>query len=128
MLAHRFHVVAIELQGHGHTRDIDRPLTHKGLASDAGAPLDALRIEHATFVGYSMGGAVALQLALDRPELVNRLVFAGGAAFDAWLLPGARLGLRVVRPACARRNSLACGLLPGGARSARLYLTCGEGQ
>jgi pimeloyl-ACP methyl ester carboxylesterase len=53
------------------------------MSSDTGAALDALRIEHATFVGYSMGGAVALQLALDRPELADRLVFAGGAAFDA---------------------------------------------
>src|SRR5262249_22948001 len=55
----------------------------KGMASDTGAVVNALGIEHATFVGYSMGGAVALQLALDRPQLVDRLVFAGGAAFDA---------------------------------------------
>jgi pimeloyl-ACP methyl ester carboxylesterase len=83
LLARRFELVALELQGHGHTRDIDRPLTYRGMANDTGAVLDALGIQRAALVGYSMGGAVALQLAFDRPELVDRLVFAGGAAFDA---------------------------------------------
>ena len=83
ILAGRFHVVAIELQGHGRTRDINRPLTYEGMASDTAAVLDGLGIEHAALVGYSMGGGVALQVALDRPELVDGLVFAGGAGFDA---------------------------------------------
>jgi pimeloyl-ACP methyl ester carboxylesterase len=81
-LAHHFGVVAVELQGHGHTRDVTRPLTYEGMAADTAALLDALDIERAHFVGYSMGGAVALQLALDRPDLIDHLVFAGGAAFD----------------------------------------------
>jgi pimeloyl-ACP methyl ester carboxylesterase len=81
-LAQRFDVIAVELQGHGRTRDIDRPLTYAGMASDTAALLDVLDIPRAHFVGYSMGGAVALQLALDRPELVDHLVFAGGVAFD----------------------------------------------
>jgi pimeloyl-ACP methyl ester carboxylesterase len=46
------------------------------------ALLEALEIDRAHFVGYSLGGAVGLKLALDRPGLVDRLVFAGGAAFD----------------------------------------------
>jgi pimeloyl-ACP methyl ester carboxylesterase len=57
-------VIAVELQGHGHTRDIARPLTYDGMAADIAALLDGLGIERAHFVGYSMGGAVALQLAL----------------------------------------------------------------
>jgi pimeloyl-ACP methyl ester carboxylesterase len=81
-LAQHFDVVAVELQGHGRTRDIDRPLTYAGMASDTAALLDVLGIARAHVVGYSMGGAVALQLALDRPELVDHLVFAGGVAFD----------------------------------------------
>ena len=81
-LARHFEVVAVELQGHGHTRDVARPLTYGGMAGDTAAMLDGLGIERAHFVGYSMGGAVALRLALDRPDLVDRLVFAGGAAFD----------------------------------------------
>jgi pimeloyl-ACP methyl ester carboxylesterase len=81
-LAHRFEVIAVELQGHGHTRDIARPLTYEGMADDTAALLDALDIERAHCVGYSMGGAVAFQMSLDRPALVDHLVFAGGAAFD----------------------------------------------
>ena len=81
-LARHFDVIAVELQGHGHTRDVHRPLTYAGMAADTAALLDALGVEHADFVGYSMGGAVALQLALDRPARVDRLVWAGGAAFD----------------------------------------------
>jgi pimeloyl-ACP methyl ester carboxylesterase len=81
-LACDFDVIAIELQGHGHTRDIDRPLTYEDMAGDTAALLEALDVGRAHFVGYSMGGAVALQLALDRPELVDHLVFAGGASFD----------------------------------------------
>lgn len=82
VLAHHFEVIAVELQGHGRTRDVDRPLTYEGMASDTAALLAALDIRRAHLVGYSLGGAAALQLALDRPELVDHLVFAGGAAFD----------------------------------------------
>jgi pimeloyl-ACP methyl ester carboxylesterase len=81
-LAHRFEVIAIELQGHGRSRDIARPLTYEDMSADTAALLEALDIPHAHCVGYSMGGAVGLQLALDRPELVDHLVFAGGASFD----------------------------------------------
>jgi pimeloyl-ACP methyl ester carboxylesterase len=82
-LARHFEVVAVEMQGHGRTRDVARPLSYEDMAGDTAALLDALDIPRAHLVGYSMGGAVGLQLALDRPELVDHLVFAGGAAFDS---------------------------------------------
>jgi pimeloyl-ACP methyl ester carboxylesterase len=81
-LATDFEVVAVELQGHGRTRDIARPLSYEQMAADVAALVEALEIPRAHLVGYSMGGAVGLQLALDHPELVDRLVFAGGADFD----------------------------------------------
>jgi pimeloyl-ACP methyl ester carboxylesterase len=81
-LARSFEVFAVELQGHGRTRDIARPLSYAGMADDIAAFVAALGIERPHVVGYSMGGGVAVQLALERPELVERVVFAGGAAFD----------------------------------------------
>ena len=74
-------VVAIELQGHGHTADVDRPLSYQQMAADAAVLLEALGIGMADLVGYSMGGAVALQLAMQHPRLVRRVVFAGGTAY-----------------------------------------------
>lgn len=81
-LARHFEVIAVELQGHGRTRDISRPLTYQDMAADVAALLEALALPGAHVAGYSMGGGVALQLALDHPGLVGRLVFFGGASFD----------------------------------------------
>jgi pimeloyl-ACP methyl ester carboxylesterase len=74
-------VVAIELQGHGHTADVDRPLSYQQMAADAAVLLEALGIGMADLVGYSLGGAVALHLAMQHPRLVRRVVFAGGASY-----------------------------------------------
>jgi pimeloyl-ACP methyl ester carboxylesterase len=52
------------------------------MAQDTVALLDALGIERAHFAGYSMGGAVALQLAFEHPVRVDHLVFAGGVSFE----------------------------------------------
>ena len=128
-LAHHFEMIAVELQGHGRTRDVDRPMTYEGMARDLTGLLDGLGIERAHFVGYSLGGAVALQLALDRPDLVDHLVFAGGAAFDtSGLHPRALGDLRVVRPTRARRNPMARGLPWRGARPRRVALTRSQGE
>jgi pimeloyl-ACP methyl ester carboxylesterase len=81
-LARHFEVIAVELQGHGRTRDISRPLTYRDMAADMAALLEVLGLPGAHVAGYSMGGGVAVQLALDHPELVGRLVFFGGASFD----------------------------------------------
>jgi len=81
-LARNFEVIAVELQGHGRTRDAGRPLAYQDMAADLAALLEALSIPRVHAAGYSMGGAVALQLALDRPELVGRLVWFGGASSD----------------------------------------------
>lgn len=69
-------VVAVELQGHGHTGDIDRDPALVYLADDVAGLLDHLGIDRADFFGFSLGGLTALQLALTRPARVNRLVLA----------------------------------------------------
>jgi len=74
-------VVAVELQGHGHTADVDRPLSYRQMAADTAALLEALGIGLADLVGYSLGGAVAMQLAMQHPGMARRVVFAGGTSY-----------------------------------------------
>ena len=80
-LAETHKVYALELQGHGRTTDIDRPITYPNLAEDVAAFMDALRIERADVFGYSMGSAVGLQLAIRHPQKVNKLV-AASVSYD----------------------------------------------
>jgi pimeloyl-ACP methyl ester carboxylesterase len=74
-------VIAIEQQGHGHTADIDRSLTYRQMGDDVAALLKQLNIANTDFFGYSMGGGVALDIAIHHPELVNKLVDMGGAMY-----------------------------------------------
>jgi len=76
-LAKNRQVIAIEMQGHGHTADIDRPLTYEQMADDTAALLKQLKIEQADLFGYSMGGNVAMAVAIRHPKLVRKLVTAG---------------------------------------------------
>lgn len=64
MLAKSRQVIAVEMQGHGRTADIDRDFSYENLADDIAALLDYLKIRQADVVGYSMGGGVAMQLAI----------------------------------------------------------------
>lgn len=68
------YVIAPELQGHGHTPDTERALTIPDLASDVVALLDELGVRQADFIGFSLGGLVALEIAVRYPERVGRLV------------------------------------------------------
>lgn len=70
-------VIAIELQGHGHTADVDRPLSFEQMADDTAALLEQLQIPQADFFGYSMGGNVALAVAIRHPQLVRKLIVNG---------------------------------------------------
>jgi len=67
-------VIAVDLQGHGRTADVDRPLSVATMADDIAALLEHLRIGRADIMGYSLGGGVALQTAIRHPEVVNKLV------------------------------------------------------
>ena len=69
-------VIAIEQQGHGRTADIDRPITYEQMADDTAGLARELGVERGDVVGYSMGGAIALQIGLRHPGLVRRLVIA----------------------------------------------------
>lgn len=69
-------VIAADFQGHGRTNDIDRPLGTAALASDVVGLLAHLGVAQADVFGFSVGGAVALHLAIRNPELVRRAVIS----------------------------------------------------
>jgi pimeloyl-ACP methyl ester carboxylesterase len=73
-LARSRQVIAVDLQGHGRTADVDRPLQYEQMADDVAALMDHLGIDQADITGYSMGGGVGLQLAIRHPERVRKLV------------------------------------------------------
>jgi pimeloyl-ACP methyl ester carboxylesterase len=81
MLAESHQVYAIEFQGHGHTKDINRAITYQNLADDVADFMDAVGLEKANVFGYSMGGQVGLQLAISYPQKVNKLI-AASIAYD----------------------------------------------
>jgi pimeloyl-ACP methyl ester carboxylesterase len=75
-LADSHRVIAVELQGHGRTADIDRVPTYPDLADDVAALLDHLGVDRADVFGFSLGGLVAIELGLRHPHRVDRLVLA----------------------------------------------------
>ena len=75
VLAADHQVIAVDLQGHGRTADIDRPIDVRLMADDIAALIGHLGLDKPDVVGYSLGGGVAFQTAVRHPELVRRLVF-----------------------------------------------------
>ena len=73
LCAHR-RVIAVDLQGHGGTADVDRPLRPQTMADDVAALIEHLGLTRADVMGYSLGGLVALRTAIQHPRLVRRLV------------------------------------------------------
>ncbi len=80
-LAKSHKVYAVEMQGHGRTTDIARPITYQNLADDVAAFMDSVGLAKADVFGYSMGAEVGLQLAIRHAAKVNKLV-AASAAYD----------------------------------------------
>ncbi|GAA0251215.1 alpha/beta fold hydrolase [Cryptosporangium japonicum] len=81
-------VIAVELQGHGHTPDADRPLTVSHCADDVVELLDRLGVPDADVLGWSFGAAVALHLGLEHPARVRRLILASLSVDRGGLYPG----------------------------------------
>src|SRR5438132_7352283 len=78
-------VIAVDLQAHGRTGDIDRPLSYDAMADDIAALIKSLGIEKADVMGYSVGGGVALRTAVRHPEVVRKLVLVSTAfRRDGW--------------------------------------------
>jgi pimeloyl-ACP methyl ester carboxylesterase len=79
-------VIAVEMQGHGRTADINRDFSFENLADDIAALLDYLKIKQADVLGYSMGGGVAMQVAIRHPEKVRKVVSISAVfRHDGWV-------------------------------------------
>jgi pimeloyl-ACP methyl ester carboxylesterase len=101
-LADNRQVVAVELQGHGHTADVDRPLSYEHMADDVAALVKQLGFENADLLGYSLGGGVALQTAIRHPHVVRKLVVVSTPCrSDGWY-PEVRAGMRAMNAAIAK--------------------------
>ncbi|MEX6689612.1 alpha/beta hydrolase [Danxiaibacter flavus] len=87
-LAKTHKIIAVELQAHGHTKDIDRPLSFEQDADDVAALLKQLQISKADIMGFSNGGTTSLQIAIRHPELVNKLVLMSACSKREGMLPG----------------------------------------
>lgn len=91
-------VVALELQGHGRTADTQRALSYEALASDVAGVLEHLGIDKADVVGYSFGATVALQMAIQNPEMINKLVIISSTFKHEGWLPEARAAFLSFQP------------------------------
>jgi pimeloyl-ACP methyl ester carboxylesterase len=79
-------VIALEMQGHGRTADIDREFSYESLADDVAALLDYLRFAQVDVLGYSMGGGVAMQVAIRHPGKVRKVVSISAVfRHDGWV-------------------------------------------
>ena len=87
-LAKSHQVIAVELQAHGHTRDIDRPLSFEQDADDVAELCKQIHINNADFMGFSNGGTTCLQIAIRHPEIVNKLVLGSTTYKREGLPPG----------------------------------------
>lgn len=91
-------LLAVELQGHARTADIDRPLRAEFMADDIAALLDYLNIERADLFAYSMGTEVALHFVTKYPERVRKQVLVSVSYTLAGLHPGMMEGMDQMRP------------------------------
>ena len=96
ILAETRQVIAVELQAHGRTADIDREPTSEHFADDIAALLGHLRIDRADVLGYSMGGYVAVQVATRHPEVVRKLVVISAPFRSEGWLPEVLAGIEAI--------------------------------
>ena len=89
-------VIAVDLQAHGRTADIDRPLRYEHMADDIAALITQLGFARANVMGYSLGGGVALRTAIQHPELVKKLVLVSAPFKQSGWFPEVVAGMAQV--------------------------------
>jgi pimeloyl-ACP methyl ester carboxylesterase len=91
-------VIAVELQGHGRTKDIDRPITYEQLADDISQFMSYLNIPKADLWGYSLGAGVCLQVYFRHPEKVNKMILSSLGYSSAGVYPEVWEGIKFITP------------------------------
>jgi len=91
-------VVVPEMQGHGRTADVDRPITYEQMADDTAELIRHLGLERPDVVGYSMGAGVTLQLGMRHPDAARRLVAASASLSSAGVQPEAWALFQTISP------------------------------
>lgn len=97
-LARQRQVIAFELQGHGRTADIERPMTLEGMADDVAEAIRQLGLSPADLFGYSMGAGVALHVAIRHPDILRKLVLASVTYNMGGVHPGLMDGFGEMKP------------------------------
>lgn len=95
-LAEGRQVISIEQQAHGHTADIDRPVTIATMADDTLDLLDQIGVEQADFFGYSIGAGIALEIEVSHPEKVRKAVLATVSYNRSGMQPGMTEGVGTI--------------------------------
>ncbi len=97
-LAKSRQIIAVDLQGHGRTADVDRPLQYEQMADDVAALMEHLGVSQADVAGYRMGGSIALQVAMRHPDRVRKVVAASGQYRLDGLYPEVIAGIADITP------------------------------
>lgn len=95
-------MVAIEMQGHGHTADMGRPFSFESMSDDVAALIQHLGLGTCDILGYSLGGGVALQTAIRHPETVGRLVIVSSVYKSEGWYPEVLAGMRTMNAEVAK--------------------------
>jgi pimeloyl-ACP methyl ester carboxylesterase len=95
-------IIAVHLQGHGRTADIDRPLSFEMMADDIAELIEHLNLESTDLMGYSLGGGVALQTTIRHPDMVHKLVLVSTPFKRKGFYPDALKGMDQMGPEAAK--------------------------
>ncbi len=95
-------IIAVHLQGHGRTLDIDRPLSYEMMADDIAELIEHLNIEKVDILGYSLGGGVALQTTIRHPDMVRKLVLLSTPCKRNGFYPEVLTGMGQMGPEAAK--------------------------
>jgi pimeloyl-ACP methyl ester carboxylesterase len=97
-LAEQYQIIGVDLYGHGRTALTERPINFAQMADDIAALIDHLGLEKASVLGYSLGGAIALQTAICHPAQVHKLIIISTPFKRSGWHPEIQTGMASIAP------------------------------